>query len=344
MVITDIPPVVVHPICTQPIVKNNFMALQYSVFQAYDRDLTPTLINYYANIVSGQDWRVQYSHLYEDKWLVKEKIMNQHHMTWHKEMYQDHSADLITLIMKFLSQGYYLTGNYNAFYIPEKPAYHCYNTNTVYLINGYNVNERFFCAVGKTKNSIFETYQIDFDDYLLSIFNRENDLFNLNFIKFNNDSEIKTNYSKIYNGIYDYLHSVNKEDGIIPEGNARNYRYGLNCYNDFLKSLTIQNEYRCYIEPTSYGVFCEHHALMQTRLNYLTLVGVISDERLAEEYQKNVLDVAERTYSNCLQYNIDFKPQLIKQIYSDISDIIKTEECLLQNVLLDIKKHVKEGI
>lgn len=36
-----------QPICTSPIVRENFLAIEYSVFQAYEKDLTPVLCNYY---------------------------------------------------------------------------------------------------------------------------------------------------------------------------------------------------------------------------------------------------------------------------------------------------------
>ena len=124
------------PICTTPIVRENFLAMEYSVFQAYERDLTPVLCNYYINIVSAQDKRVQFSHLHEDKWLVKEKIMHQHHMTWHREMFEDNQDELINIIQKLIANGYYLIGNYNSFYIKAKPAYQCYETNTVFMTVG----------------------------------------------------------------------------------------------------------------------------------------------------------------------------------------------------------------
>ncbi len=116
------------PICTTPIVRENFLAMEYSAFEAYEMDFTPVLRNYYSNIISGQDKRVQFSHLHEDKWLVKEKIMHQHHMTWHREMFENQPDELIGMIQKLIANGYYLTGNYNAFYIKAKPAYQCYET------------------------------------------------------------------------------------------------------------------------------------------------------------------------------------------------------------------------
>ena len=320
------------PICTSPIVRENFLAMEYSVFQAYERDLTPVLCNYYINIVSGQDKRVQFSHLHEDKWLVKEKIMHQHHMTWHREMFESKPDELIGMIQKLIANGYYLTGNYNAFYIKAKPAYKCYETNTVYLIYGFNQKARRFYAIGKTSNSTFEPYEIGYDEYIQAVFNRENGLFNLNFLKFNDTCGIKADIKKIHNGIYDYVNSKRKEDGPIPEGEAKNYRYGLNCYRDFLKSLTNQHEYRCYIEPVSYAVLLEHHILMQKRIDYLISTGIVDEKEIGSEYQR-IVEQARCIYSLCLQYNTSFDPKLIKQIYNGVSTIIEDEQQLLNRLL-----------
>lgn len=331
------PTSIVLPICITPIVvENNFMAMQYSVFQAFEKDLTPVLANYYINIVSGQDNRVQFSHLHEDKWLVKEQIMLQHHMIWHKEMFNNRPDELIALIQQFISHRYYLTGNYDAFYIKAKPAYQCYNTNTVYLIYGYNNNDNVFYAVGKTKNSTFESYAITYNDYLLSVFNRDNGLFNLNFIKFNDDCKIKTNFNKVYDGIYDYLHSICKQNGVIPEGNAIAYRYGLRCYRDFLKALTTQHEYRRYIEPSSYSVFLEHHILMQKRIDYLMSIGIPFNKDYSSDYKK-IVELSKNVFDTILCYNASFDPLLIKIMANDLRIIIENE----YNILIELLEKIK---
>lgn len=331
------------PICVTPTVRENYLAIQYSVFESYEKDLTPVLCNYYSNIISGQDKRVQFSHLYEDKWLVKEKIMHHHHMTWHREMFENSTNDLIEMIQNLLANGYYLTGNYNAFYIKAKSAYQCYDTNTVYLIYGYNQKARIFYAIGKTSNSTFEPYEIGYDEYIPAVFNRESGLFNLNFLKFNDDCVIKVDIKKVHNGIYDYLHSKRKEDGPVLEGETRNYRYGLNCYHDFLNSLTNQHEYRCYIEPVSYAVFLEHHILMQKRIDYLISADIIDDKELGDEYRQ-IVEHSKRIYSSCLQYNISFDPQLIKQIYAGVALIINEEEQLLNRLLKMLKRYYTSQI
>lgn len=326
------------PICTNPIVKENFLAMEFSVFQAYDRDLTPVLCNYYSNIVSGQDKRVQFSHLHDDKWLVKENIMHLYHMTWHREMFENNPRKLIELIQTLIAQGYYLTGNYNAFYIKAKHAYQYYETSTVYLIYGYNMESQVFYAIGKTSSCIFEPYVISFEEYILSVFNRKNGLFNLNFIKFNENCPIKIDLKKVHNGIYDYIHSLRKEDALALEGDTRNYRYGLNCYRDFLKSLTNQHEYRHYIEPVSYAVFFEHHILMQKRIDYLISADIIDNKELGDEYRQ-IVEHSKRIYSSCLQYNISFDPQLLKQIYDGVAFIIDEEEQLLNRLLKMLKRY-----
>lgn len=329
------------PICANPIVRENFLALEYSVYQAYSKDLTPVLCNYYTNIVSGQDKRVQFSHLHEDKWLVKAKIMHQHHMTWHREMFESKPDELIEMIQKLIANGYYLTGNYNAFYIKAKPAYQCYETNTVYLIYGYSQKTKVFYAIGKTSDCTFAPYEIEYDEYIQAVFNREDGLFNLNFLKFNDDCAVKADIKKVYNGVYDYLYSKRKEDGPIPEGEAKNYRYGLNCYRDFLKSLTNQHEYRRYIEPVSYAVLLEHHVLMQKRIDYLISTNIVNDEKMGIEYQ-HIVEKSNSIYTACLQYNSSFNAKLIKQIYEDVELVIQNEQKILNQLLKALKMHLNE--
>lgn len=319
------------PISLSPIVTENFLAMEYSVYQSYEKDLTPVLCNYYSNIVSGQDKRVQFSHLHDDKWLLREKVMHQHHMTWHKELFEDNCNELIEMIQKMIAHGYYLSGNYNAFYIKAKPEYQCYDTSTVYLIYGYNLKDRFFYAVGKTTNCTFESYKISYEEYTLSVFNRKNGLFNLNFLKFNDNCAIKMDLKKVHNGVYDYIHSRRKDDGPVREGETSNYRYGLNCYRDFLKSLKYQHEYRCYIEPVSYAVFLEHHILMQKRIDYLISTGIV-DANIGFEYSK-IVDRSKYIYSSCMQYNTSFDPGLIKQIYKGVAVIIENEQQILNRLL-----------
>ena len=163
-------------------------------------------------------------------------------------------------------------------------------------------------------------------------------MFNLNFLKFNDDCAVKADIKKVYNGIYDYLHSKRKEDGPIPEGEAKNYRYGLNCYRDFLKSLANQHEYRCYIEPVSYAVLLEHHFLMQKRIDYLISSGIVDDKKLGDEHGQ-IVEQAKRIYSFCLEYNISFNPQLIKQIYAGVALIIDEEQQLLNRLLEFLKQY-----
>lgn len=208
----------------------------------------------------------------------------------------------------------------------------------MYLIYGYSQKTRVFYAIGKTSGSTFVPYEIEYDEYIQAVFNREDGLFNLNFLKFNDDCAVKADIKKVYNGIYDYLHSKRKEDSPVSEGEAKNYRYGLNCYRDFLKSLTNQHEYRRYIEPVSYAVLLEHHVLMQKRIDYLLSTGIVDEKEIGSEYQR-IVEQARCIYSLCLQYNTYFDPKLIKQIYNGVSTIIEDEQQLLNRLLERLKMY-----
>jgi hypothetical protein len=319
------------------------MGMQYSVYQACDTDLTPVLVNHYNNIVMGDDWRVDVSHIHDDKWLVKEKIMYIHHMNWHVEMFEQEPQKIIEQIIYFLSNGYYLSGNFNAFYIKSKPAYLSYSTNTVYLIYGYDLEENIFWAIGKTNNALFEKYKVTFDEYIDSILKPPKTQFNWNFIKFNDELKPKTNYKMIYNGIYDYVNSNNKSIGIFPRGKFAYYRYGLSCYKDFIRRLGIQHEYRQYIEPTSYTTFLEHHLLMQQRIDYMLAQNIISSLNVSNEH-KVLCELAHNVSQNCLKYNKTGNASYIKEIKYATEYIIDNEPHILDNLLLEIKKHLDSGL
>lgn len=327
------------PICTTPLVNNNFMGMQYSVYQACDIDLTPALVNHYTNIVMGNDWRVSVSHIHDDKWLVKEKIMHIHHMNWHVEMFENRPEEIIEQIICFISNGYYLSGNFNAFYIKSKPAYLSYSTNTVYLIYGYDLEEDIFWAMGKTNNAHFEKYKITFDEYLNSVLKPPKTLFNWNFIKYNDKLNPKTHYKTIYNGIYDYLNSKHMNTGIFPKGQFAFYTYGLSCYKSFLRCLGAQHEYRQYIEPTSYTTFMEHHLLMQMRIDYLMEQNVLSNISISTEH-KAICDLSYNVFDNCLKYNQTGNASYIKEIKTATEYIIDSEPHILENMLLGLKKRV----
>ena len=327
------------PICNTPLINNFIPGLQFSVWQACKYDLSPIIYSNYTNVVSGVDWRVLCTHVQDDMWLEKAKVMRRQHMTLHRDTYEYSPEKLILLIIKFISQGYYLTGNHNAFYVPGKQSYHCYNTDAVYLIYGYNDKRKIFYIIGKTKNCNLEAYEIKYEDYVLSLFNRNKGLFNLIFYKYNDEIKVKPNYSKMHNGIYDYVHSTSRERGVFPQGSARNYIYGMDCYREFAKQLTIMHEHRKYIEPSSYSVLYEHHILMQKRIEFLISEGVIPNEVIFDAYHE-ILVMAEQINSNISLYNESFNPSLIKQIYTDVEYIIENESIILNNLLVFIKQAV----
>jgi hypothetical protein len=324
------------PIFEHPIVTSGLLGLQYSMLQACPKDLTPALINHYINISMNVDSRSEYSHIYDDNWLCKEGVMHWHHMTWHKEMFRNAHERLISLIVDFISRDYYVFGHYNAYYIGAEYAYNCYNTCSHYLIYGFDFEKKYFLSIGNTQNNVFEKYFISFDEYINSVLGRTDEYLNLNFVKYNDAFEVKSNFKKIYNGIFDYLNGSHKDDGIILDKRLHHPQYGLSCYNSFIDNLATQHNFRKGIDPLSYKIFLEHHMLMQIRIDYLVECGAIKNTNLSEEH-KTICDWSKKVYVQCQKYNQVYSPELIKSIILLIQSIITTEKLILNCILIELK-------
>lgn len=330
------------PVCETPMIRNDHEALQCSVLQSLGCDITPVLINNYTNIVKKNDLGLSYNHLHTDAWFKNDKITQRQYMNFYSCMFTSRRNELIDLITDFISNGYYLSGHFNSFYISAKHAYGAYDTKTVYLIYGYNKTDNLFYAIGKTRCKHFGKYEIPFKEYLNGILNKTDLKFNLSFVKFNEELDAIVSYSKIYNGIYDYLHSKNKEDSLFPKGAALNYKYGLDCYRDFLNMISTLHEHRYFIEPLSYDTLWEHHIIMRKRIEYLKESGALTDLSIVVEYD-DICKKAEEVYNYCVEYNTECDPDKIKIIYLFCGQIIDDEAKILNKLLLQIKKHLKDG-
>jgi len=321
------------PICDTPLVATNFIGLQYSVFEAYEKDLTPILINHYINVSTGVDTRCDFSHRYDDNWLEKEKVMHRHHITWHESVFKNDREKLIKPLLGFIVNGYYICGNFNAFYISEKKAYKCYDTNTAYLLYGYDLEEKSFLAVGNTKRGVFEKYKISFDEYADSVLGRTDGYFNWNIVKFNENFDIKPNLKRVYNGILDYINGENVSFGrkaLSHQG------YGIECYRKLLRYLRVQDDYRSTLDAIGYQTLLDHHVLMQKRIEYLLNCNIITDKSLASEYKK-ICELSSRIYENHIKYNQSGEAYLIRDIRADAEEILDREPNILNRVLEEIK-------
>ena len=131
---------------------------------------------------------------------------------------------------------------------------------------------------------------------------RTDEYINMNFVKYNDGFEVKPNFKKIYNGIFDYLNGLHKEDGLILDKRLHHPQYGLSCYNSFVDNLTTQHNFRKGIDLLSYKIFLEHHMLMQIRIEYLIECGALKSTTLSKEH-KNICDWSKKYMSNAKKYS-----------------------------------------
>lgn len=326
------------PICTNPIVQDNYLGLIYCVFQAAPVDLLPVLSNYYTNISFGISEKTKYSHVFDDHWLMHAGITYRQHFVLHKEMFEQNPQELLNLIRELISADYYLVGNNDTYYIRAKAEYQCVHTSSAFLIYGFNQQNRVFYSIGKTKDAQFAKYEIPYDELVDSLFFHENNTFYLDFYHYNEDIKPVPDLKKIYNGIVDYLDSTKKGDDPLARPIDK-IKYGLNCYRHFLASLSYVGEYVTYIDPSEYTVFFEHHILMSKRLEVLSSIGVIPKD-IVEQYD-SVTEKSRSVYNACISYNNEKNPIFLKEISSLVEEIISTETVILRTVTKKIRNAVQ---
>lgn len=313
------------------------------VLQADERDMKPLIFRNFLNIQKGRCEQTAYHHIHEDEWFVQSKSMITHQMVLYKGSYENKQNELINFILTMISKGYYLIGEINGKYLSAKWEYDCYDTKSSYLIYGYDQKCKLLYAVGKTKDQTLAQYQITFKEYLDGIFNLQFPTFTLTFINSKDEAiDIKTNLGEIHNGIYDYIHSKNRYDTVIPKGEAVYCIFGIDCYKDFYRKIQYVHEYEQYIEPLHYQIFWEHHKVIRELMKYLLEQCDMVISLLLKEYSEEICVRSEQIYDMCVSYNRQNDPVLLKNILDNIGYIIKHEPMILQQLLDVLKEKVKQ--
>lgn len=331
--------VYILPIESNPIIKNDIFSFQCSVLQSNTHGLDSVVFNYFLNLIMGEDGEMVCRHLHNDKWFLKSKIMHRNHMILSSDMYSSNTQELESMIISFISQGYYLYGTINAFYISAKSLYEVTDSYERYVIYGYDLSKKYFYAVGGTKSGVFEKHLIPFDEYYKGVFNCKTNMFNLSFIKCNDDYNQKLNCREIYNGIYDYINSKNKDSFLFKNPKSADYLYGIACYRYILDSVAVKHAQGGYIDLTSCAVLVEHHQIMNKRIEHLLSERAIKSTRIADDYNR-INEIAKNTYSICLEYNASHNPQLIKKMHSNFKTIINEEQQTLNELLFELKAFI----
>lgn len=329
----------VLPINQSPFITSKlFVAYQCSIFQTAER--MPWFINKFHNIIQGYESRtLRYDHVHTDEWFCNEKAAHKQYFLLGTEILEYESVDIIAMIEKLISEGYYLAGNFNPYYISTRKEYKNLDTNIPYFIYGFCSKRKEFLALGNTLNERYSPYSILYDDYIQGLKHRNDKLMNFNFVKLNEDFKYNTNLNEIYNGTKDYLNSENSADKMKIAFNMPKYQYGIKCYHNFIAYVKFVQDFFGYIEPSHYQVFLEHHMLVQNRIQYLCSVGLIQNKALLMD-SKLICDMAQDVRILCTRYNQTHSYEIIGKIADKALLIVDKEISLLEDFLVEVKRNL----
>lgn len=305
-------------------------ALQLSVIQAIPADITPWLCSQFVNLAYKGDSPLPLDILREDFWFTKAKLTSRQYMNLSTEVMDYASFDVIAYISSALDRGMYVMGDFNAYYIREKPEYRIVNKKNDYLIHGYDSYDKLFYMLGYTKDKHFGDFTVPYDEYLESIKNRTDKIFNLSLFEVNPNFDFSLSLKDTYKKLKDYLLSERSEEQRYKPGVA----YGLGALEQFWKESKADYMGRDrYFDYLSFLALMEHKQLMCVRMQYLYDSGIVSDKKIVDLCIESYL-CAEDALKICGEYNSNRELSGLENLDSDIKRIIGNDRDML-NIALD---------
>lgn len=323
------------PVKTDVIIKSRHSnALQMSVVQAClnDKDLSSWLSGEFINVIFDAGTTMRYDFHREDFWFVGQKLTTKQHMTFENSILQFKSFNAIEYICEAISSGSYIMGDFNAFYIRAKVEYGILNRNIDYLIYGYDDCERTFSVLGNTRESVFTSFTVGFDEYLEAIRNREDKLFNLNIITFNKKKEHDISLPLIYRKLKDYLLS---ECSTVLRHSPSTV-FGVGAWEWLKKEYKAFVGICDYFDYRAFMVLSEHKKIMLHRIEYLMKRDIISDQNIRSSCRR-VCQIAEEAMNICDSYNRQRDFSRLGELDRILDEIVCVEKEYLSALLWEIE-------
>ena len=154
-------------------------SLQLSAIQALRAYSDAWLCREFISLRYLPEDKIRCDFLHKDFWFIGAKMFIRQSLLFSKETLRFDSFDVIKYIISAINDGKYVTGDFNAYYIPDKIEYEIINKRDTYLIYGYDLNNECFYLLGDTTHG-YGSHEVRFEDYINSISNRDDGMFNIN--------------------------------------------------------------------------------------------------------------------------------------------------------------------
>lgn len=240
------------------------IAFQLGAIQSLPQYNDAWLCNEFINLRYMPEDKIRCDFLHKDFWFINDKMFIRQSLLFSKETIDFKSFDVIKYITAAIDAGKYVTGDFNAYYIPDKIEYRTINKRDTYLIYGYNLLSESFNLLGNTREG-YSSFEVGFNDYILSISNRDDGMFNLNVMEYNPDFLFQFSRDKLRAGLINYVNSQDSSafyDVTTPI-------YGLAAIEKLKDDVLVDYGLGRIFKDKSFHVLYEHKKLMLMRVHYL---------------------------------------------------------------------------
>lgn len=250
-------------------------------------------------------------------------------MNFEPKILEYNALDIISQNKSMISHGYYVTGKYNEFYIPQKYPYQKHNFVHNYIILGYDDRSKTFKSAGYLENKKYSFFDIRYNDFLESIKKTRESWLKITYVRVNDDYTPKIDIDTIKNRLENYLNSVSDEYDANQNG-----IFGVSVWKEFVKYISTNESHldlrasRCYLE---------HKSIMQLRMKLLYEHGYFNDIHLLNSY-KNVVKNAQLVHTLFLKYNMCKNKRILDGICEYATKMNEQDEELMNFLFACIAK------
>ena len=250
--------------------------------------------------------------IYNTDWhFVACGALREYEQIFHKPIL-DH-MDVIGFVKDALTNGLYVSGQWNERYIPRKTAYHTFDRMHEFLLYGYDEVEQVLFFVGYLDHTSYKKYRVRYQDFINALFNIQDSALCVSLFRLSEHLDCRPDNDKMMHGLRDYYESKDTvrfdADGV----------FGLKALDCFIREMeNAMGRDSKNIDQRYVRSFFEHKQMMQIRMLYLFEKGYITQDAY-QQFQA----IAQCAYTVHL---LAVKHQMTKEkeLFCHIIDLIKT--------------------
>ena len=294
-------------------------AVYFSIIEAQGKDIMPwvagEMVNY--QYVPGDGW--QFDTLKNMYWYDNIKLFYKQTYLFDSHIPGWKYADVFELAIRALEDHKYIHTRLNAYYLPEDAAYQSFHRTVNCLIYGYDdVKKEIYYLRFLPGDGITECCS-SFNVVTEALCCKEDGQVQLELLRFNPDFEFKLNINELYNGIFDFLNSTQRNLSIVK---VTPNEFGIESLKRLRNYLIQVGSNYEYIERNYYTSFYDFQVAMDIRYRYLRQCGILP----SDWYDTDIFEfknTADQFLFNCEKYNKSKEKTLLKDIVRQFDQLVE---------------------